>query len=55
LIADVDGRSISVATVDATKAKALYYLTSLASKDENTAQLIEQTFQSFWNLRPSSV
>ena len=54
LIVDVESRSISVVTVDAVKASALYYLTRLASKDDNATQVIEQAFQSLWNLRPSS-
>jgi len=54
LIADVDSSPISVITVDAAKASALYYLTRLSTKDESSSQVIDQAFQSLWNLRPSS-
>jgi hypothetical protein len=54
LTTDVDSRPISVVTVDAEKANALYYLTRLSTKDDSSSQVIEQTFQSLWNLRPSS-
>ncbi len=53
LTMDVDGRKISVVVVDAAKANAIYYLTKLAAKDNSTSQIIEQTFQSLWNLRPT--
>ena len=54
LIADVDSQPISIVTVDAVKANALYCLTRLSSKDESSSQVIEQAFQSLWNLRPPS-
>jgi hypothetical protein len=54
LIADVDSRPSSIVTVDADKANALYYLTRLSIKDESSSQIIEQTFQSLWNLHPTA-
>lgn len=54
LITDVDSRPISVVTVDAAKANALYYLTRLSTKDDSSSQVLEETFQSLWNLRPSA-
>lgn len=54
LTTDVDSRPISVVTVDAVKANALNYLTSLSTKDDSSSQMVEQTFQSLWNLRPTS-
>lgn len=53
LIADTDGRQISLVTADAAKANALYYLKMLATKNDATNHVIEQAFQSLWNLRPS--
>lgn len=54
LMADVDSRPVSVVTVDAAKANALYYLTRLSAEDDSSSQMIEQAFQSLWNLRPTS-
>ncbi|MBE0549458.1 MAG: hypothetical protein IH627_17755 [Rubrivivax sp.] len=54
LLLDVDSDQISIVTVDAAKANALYYLTRLAAKDDDTSHLVEETFQSLWNLRPTS-
>ncbi|MFA6464733.1 MAG: hypothetical protein WC256_13940 [Desulfurivibrionaceae bacterium] len=54
LIADIDSRPISVITVDAAKANALYYLTRLSTKNDDTSDVIEQAFHSLWNLRPTA-
>jgi hypothetical protein len=55
LIADIDSRPISVVTVDAAKANALYYLTRLSTKDGDTNYVIEQTFQSLLSLHATSM
>ena len=54
LTTDVNSRPISVVTVDAAKANALYYLTRLSTKDDSSSQMVEQTYQSLRNLRPTS-
>lgn len=54
LTADVDSQPTSVVTVDAAKANALVYLTRLSINDDSSSQVIEQTFQSLWNLRPAA-
>jgi hypothetical protein len=54
LISDIDSRPISIVEVEAAKAEALYYLFELSTEDDSSGQVIEQTFQSLWNLRPSA-
>jgi hypothetical protein len=54
LTADIYMRPISVVTVEAAKANALYLLNRLSAQDYSSNLLIEQTFQSLWNLRPTS-
>lgn len=54
LTADVDRQPLSLVTVDAAKANALYYLARLSVKDDNSDYLIEQAYQSLWKLHPTS-
>lgn len=54
VLADVDRRSINIVTTDAVKANAIYRLTRLAAKDDVTSDVIQRTFQSLWNLRPTT-
>ncbi len=53
VLADVDEQPISLVTVDAVKANAIFHLT-LAVKDETSSNLIQIAFQSVWNLRPDT-
>lgn len=54
LTSDVDSRLISVVTVDAARANAIYYLTRLSASDDSSSHLIQHTLHSLWNLRPTS-